>query len=820
MQRSLVDKYIPEIEKIGFFDGVMVEPPKPIPWYPDNLGWSMNTSKTVIRKNEVFAGFQKFLVSETSVGNISRQEVVSMIPPLLMDVRPGMVVLDMCASPGSKTCQLIEMIHRGEEARVRKMLRKIAYEEGRTIDHDFMDVDDDLNDQGIGNVWEDDGRATGLLIANDVDYKRAQMLVHQIKRLNSPNLIVTNHDATMYPSIRLPDRPAKDGRLPGKSYLKFDRILADVPCSGDGTPRKNQSIWKDWKPGNAIGLQIQQRRILVRALQLLKVGGRVVYSTCSMNPVENEAVVVAAIKRCGGTSKVRIIDCSHELPLLKRRPGLRKWSVMGKDGRVWSSWAEVEQVIEEQGNTDGVGKLEETMFPPHQDEANIPLERCMRVYPHQQDTGGFFISALEKISEIRALPESEPKNKAMKSGPTLTTNHPGAPLMDTIDAIEKVDDLDPTTKLDTLDEILPAVVQNETDVPAAARQNQGNMDNSNNVGEGETSASNLSSPASPSGTKRPVDLDEALGATKRPKIRDSPDELIESGLEERQIHYPLPPSNVHHTHSHSPLHRPGHISFADVDAELDEPPTPVSALAADATTNSPAPPSTIPGRASFIPNTLKTTGIPFEEAFVYLDPSHPVLESVRKFYDISPRFPSDRYLIRNASGIPVKGIYYTSKLAREILTANAGTGMKFVHAGVNMFMKQDVQSADTCEWRIQSQGLGILEPWVGEKRTVRLWRKSTFRKLVGEMFPKVGGGGWQEMGEVGEWARDISTGCCVLRVIPKHARTVELEGDDEGFEEGMVLPIWRSLQSLNLMLPKEDRKYDSYSICSSRCCLC
>ena len=64
--------------------------------------------------------------------------------------------------------------------------------------------------------------------------------------------------------------------------------------------RKNANIWKDWQPGGALGLHVTQVRILVRALQLLKVGGRVVYSTCSMNPVENEAVVAAAIDRCGG----------------------------------------------------------------------------------------------------------------------------------------------------------------------------------------------------------------------------------------------------------------------------------------------------------------------------------------------------------------------------------------------------------------------------------------------------------------------------------------------------------------------------------------
>ena len=223
-----------------------------------------------------------------------------MIPPLLIDLKPGMTVLDMCAAPGSKAAQLLEMVHQGEEARVRKVFRAHAKEDGLDLGQETkeeMEVDLEAD-------ASDDGRATGLLIANDSDYKRCHMLVHQLKRLSSPNLIVSNHDATQFPSIRLPQKNKNES-----PYLKFDRVLADVPCSGDGTFRKNINLWKDWNPGSALGLHTTQVRILVRALQLLKVGGRVVYSTCSMNPVENEAIVVSAIERCGGPDNVEIVDC-------------------------------------------------------------------------------------------------------------------------------------------------------------------------------------------------------------------------------------------------------------------------------------------------------------------------------------------------------------------------------------------------------------------------------------------------------------------------------------------------------------------------------
>lgn len=203
----------------------------------------MTTPRNVVRKFAPFRSFQQFLVSETSVGNISRQEIVSMIPPLLMDVKPAMVVLDLCAAPGSKSAQLIEMVHGGEEARIRQVSRDRAKNEGREMSPEGPALEAEIDEEKQLGDWSDQGRSTGLLICNDVEYKRAHMLIHQMKRLNSPNLIVTNHDATMYPSIKLPLEPQSGGKpAASNKYLKFDRILADVPCTGDGTSRKNINV--------------------------------------------------------------------------------------------------------------------------------------------------------------------------------------------------------------------------------------------------------------------------------------------------------------------------------------------------------------------------------------------------------------------------------------------------------------------------------------------------------------------------------------------------------------------------------------------------
>jgi multisite-specific tRNA:(cytosine-C5)-methyltransferase len=65
------------------------------------------------------------------------------------------------------------------------------------------------------------------------------------------------------------------------------------------------------------------------------------------------------------------------------------------------------------------------------------------------------------------------------------------------------------------------------------------------------------------------------------------------------------------------------------------------------------------------------------------------------------------------------------------------------------------------------------------------------------MFPKVADGGWKNLGEIGERVHNIPMGCCVLRIEPS--------SDEDGFDERIVIPLWRSMHSLNLMLAKEDR---------------
>ncbi|KAG0056401.1 hypothetical protein BGZ83_005116 [Gryganskiella cystojenkinii] len=339
---TVKNAFVPHLRDISV-DGVIADPPRPLAWYPDEFGWHFDVPRTLLKKSAEYAKFHQFLVAETEVGNISRQEAVSMIPPLLLDIKPQHWVMDMCAAPGSKTAQIIEMVHANDQP------KQVP---------------------------------SGLILANDSDYKRSHMLIHQTKRLQSPCLMVTNHDASMFPSLKLAPNRAEE-TVP----FEFDRVLADVPCSGDATLRKNPMVWKNWTHGGAMPLHQTQISILQRGVQLLKVGGRIVYSTCSFNPMENEAVVAEILNRANGT--LELVDVSHELPELKRKPGLSDWKVFTRDGQIVNSFEELPEGTP--------GKFIPSMWPP-KNAGKLHLERCLRIYPHLQDTGGFFVAVFKKTA--------------------------------------------------------------------------------------------------------------------------------------------------------------------------------------------------------------------------------------------------------------------------------------------------------------------------------------------------------------------------------------------------------------------------------------
>ena len=173
------------------------------------------------------------------MGYIFRQEAVSMIPILLLSPQPGEQILDMCAAPGSKTTQIIEnSTPRIENPTTTDILKMKSI---------------------LGNK--------GVIVANDIDSKRAGMLTYLTKRTNSPNVLILNHNAQLLPKLRHSEH----------SFYKFDKILCDVPCSGDGTLRKNPDMWKTYHPHFGHGNHRRQLPILRKALTLLKIGTQYIY---------------------------------------------------------------------------------------------------------------------------------------------------------------------------------------------------------------------------------------------------------------------------------------------------------------------------------------------------------------------------------------------------------------------------------------------------------------------------------------------------------------------------------------------------------------
>ena len=319
----------------------------PIPWYPiKGMAWRLHTDKVNLRRDPTNNALRQFMIKQTAMGTISRQEEVSMIPPFLLDIQEKDQCLDMCASPGSKTAQMLCALGR--------LKRAAAVTSGSSFPFDYQ--------------------SEGFVVANELDTSRANMLVHQVKRLRTlfPFALFANHDARYFPELGTAEAP-----------VRFDKILCDVVCSGDGTIRKSPFIFKVWTPREAIKLQKTQILIALRACVLLKVGGRMVYSTCSLNPIENEAVVAQILARTGGA--IKLVDGRSMLPGLECDPGLATWKVTNNKG----------EVIE------GASKeFHEALFPLANPPADMDLSKCMRLMPKHCQGGGFFIAVFEKVAEF------------------------------------------------------------------------------------------------------------------------------------------------------------------------------------------------------------------------------------------------------------------------------------------------------------------------------------------------------------------------------------------------------------------------------------
>ena len=163
------------------------------------------------------------------------QEASAMAPVQWLDVKKGMKVLDLCASPGGKSTEIAEIMDN-----------------------------------------------TGLMIANEPDRSRAKILSLNIERLGIKNTLVTNESPE---------------RLAGVFEGYFDRILVDAPCSGEGMFRKNPEAVSNWSTENVSMCAARQDMILENAAKMLSPGGLMVYSTCTFSREEDEGSVERFLER-------------------------------------------------------------------------------------------------------------------------------------------------------------------------------------------------------------------------------------------------------------------------------------------------------------------------------------------------------------------------------------------------------------------------------------------------------------------------------------------------------------------------------------------
>ncbi len=226
---------------------------------------------------------------EHTLGYFYIQEAASMIPAVALNPQPGEIVLDMCASPGSKTTQMAAMLEN-----------------------------------------------KGIIVANDVTGDRMKPLGINLQRMGILNVVESQ--ARGQQLMRLATR--------------FDRVLVDAPCSGTGTIRKSPETLKIWNPLMVRRLASQQKTLIDTGFSLLKPGGTLVYSTCSVEPEENEGVV----------------DW-----LLQKYPDS----------------AQVEEIKLEISRSSPVLNFEKNSY-------SSEVRKCLRIWPQDNNTEGFFVAKLRK----------------------------------------------------------------------------------------------------------------------------------------------------------------------------------------------------------------------------------------------------------------------------------------------------------------------------------------------------------------------------------------------------------------------------------------
>jgi NOL1/NOP2/sun family putative RNA methylase len=265
-------------------------PLTPVPWCPEGF--------TLDRKVNI-GTHTYFDIALYYVQDASAMAVAALAAP-----RPGERVLDVCASPGGKSTHIASLL-----------------------------------------------AGQGVLVANDVDRGRADVLRRNLERWGATNALVLNET---------PERLAV--RWPAT----FDRVVVDAPCSGEGMFRKNDEARYHWSEAHVAGCALRQQEILQSAAQLVRPGGRLVYATCTFAPEEDEGVIWRFL---GSHSDFELVQPSWYAGFQPGRPGWAEWPVATEDSE-----------------------------PP------AALERTIRLWPHKLQGEGHFVAIMQRAGDDAPAP--------------------------------------------------------------------------------------------------------------------------------------------------------------------------------------------------------------------------------------------------------------------------------------------------------------------------------------------------------------------------------------------------------------------------------
>ncbi|KAH3768184.1 RNA cytosine C(5)-methyltransferase NSUN2-like [Dreissena polymorpha] len=349
----LKKEVLPKLKDVELDDGNTFQI-SALPWYPKQQAWKTNISAKVLSSNENLKPLRNFIIGEEKNVFLFRQEIVNMIPPLLVDIQPHHKVLELQAGAGFQSAQITEQIY----SNPKKM-------------------------------------PEGFLVANEKNFTKTHY------RWNAgTNVLFTHHAEESFPDLYLSQEHDAD------SKVLYDRVFLDGTSSNDGAMRTNMKARTNWSIVQAQKNHVELKKRLRRGLELLELNGQLVYFTRSMNPLENEAVVAALIDEAPGS--LQLLDVKSRLPDFHVRAGMTSWKVMSQGLVFYDTYDSAPAWFQKEN--------EKSLFPPT-NASMYNLDRCVRILPHDNDTGALFVAVITKFGSLpwQKAAEDEAKEEKMET---------------------------------------------------------------------------------------------------------------------------------------------------------------------------------------------------------------------------------------------------------------------------------------------------------------------------------------------------------------------------------------------------------------------